>query len=294
MKILLLGKNGQLGWELNRTLLPLGEVLAYDLPEFNLTDAKQLKDTIRSTHPDVILNATAYTNVDGAEREPELAATINATSPRIMAEEAADIKSALIHYSTDYVFDGSKGTAYAEDDIPNPLNTYGKTKLLGERAIQQTDGAYFIFRTSWVYSLRRNSFVTKILEWAQTQEVMRVVTDQVASPTWCRSLAEITAQVLATGHKDLFPWMLEHQGLYHLSDSGSVSRLELAQAVINLTFNKERFACKEIQPALTSEFPSCVKRPVNSALNCENFKEIFKLAVPDWKDTLRLALAELA
>ncbi len=293
MRILLLGKFGQLGWELNRTLLPLGEVLAYDLPEFNLVDHNQLRETIRFVHPDVIVNATAYTNVDGAESEVELATIINTASPKIMAEEAANINAALIHYSTDYVFDGSKQSAYTEDDTPTPINTYGKTKLMGEEAIQKIGTAYLILRTSWVYSLRRNSFVTKILEWAQTQEVLRVVTDQKASPTWCRSLAEITAQMLACGHRDIHSWFLEHQGLYHLAGSGSASRLDLARAVLQFAPQKNYYLCKEIQPALTTEFPSPARRPVNSTLNCDRFQSIFGFGLPNWRNSLRLAMDEM-
>ena len=271
MRILLLGKNGQLGWELNRTLLPLGEVLAYDLPEFNLTDSDQLINIIHSVHPDVIVNATAYTNVDGAESDTEIAASINAAAPKIMATEAAKAKAALIHYSTDYVFDGSKQSAYTEADKPNPINAYGQTKLWGEEAIMGTGEAYLIFRTSWVYSLRRSSFVTKVLKWAQNQEILRVVTDQIASPTWCRAFAEITAQVLATGHQDIYAFFQEHQGLYHLAGDGSASRMDFAQAILKFAPNKDNLVCKEIQPALTPEFPSPAQRPPNSALSCEKF-----------------------
>ncbi len=165
MRILLLGKFGQLGWELHRALAPLGDVLALDYPEINLASEESARQIVRTARPQVIFNATAYTAVDRAENEAELAFAINARAPGWLAQEARDARAALIHYSTDYVFDGSKGSDYLETDIPNPLGAYGRSKLEGEQAVQSQGGAYLILRTSWVYSLRRDSFVTKVLQW---------------------------------------------------------------------------------------------------------------------------------
>ena len=194
MKILLLGNTGQVGWELNRTLLTLGELTALDYPQVNMADPDSIRSLVQEIKPKIIVNATAYTDVDKAESEPELAMAINGTGPGILAEEAKKIGAALIHYSTDYVFNGTKGSPYTEEDQPNPINVYGETKLAGEKTIQEVGGTYLIFRTSWVYSLRRPCFVTKVLEWAKTQEVLHIVDDQISSPTWARTLAEATAQ----------------------------------------------------------------------------------------------------
>jgi len=181
-RILLLGKFGQLGWELHRSLAPLGDIVAVDYPEINLLELESLISLISRMHPQIIVNATAYTAVDQAEDEPEIAEAINANAPGKLAELAKEYQAALIHYSTDYVFDGSRGSPYLESDPPNPLGTYGSSKLGGEKAIQEVDPAYFIFRTSWVYSLRRDSFVTKVLSWARSQSELRIVDESNLVP----------------------------------------------------------------------------------------------------------------
>ena len=191
MNLLLLGNTGQLGWELQRTLQPLGAVVALDYPQVNLADTTSIRKTVQEYLPQVIVNAAAYTAVDKAEIEPELAEAINGTGSRVLAEEARKLNAVLIHYSTDYVFDGTKGAPYGETDLPHPINVYGQSKLAGEQAIQSVDGNYLIFRTAWVYSLRRNSFVSKVLGWARKNETLRVVDDQVSNPTWARMLAKV-------------------------------------------------------------------------------------------------------
>lgn len=289
-RILLLGKIGQLGWELNRTLCPLGEVTAIDFPEIDLTRPELLLPIFQGTRPEVIVNATAYTAVDRAEQEADLAYTINGQAVELMAEEARRMGAGLIHFSTDYVFDGEKGSPYGEDDSPNPLGVYGGSKLAGERAIQGAGGAYWIFRTSWVYSTRRDSFVTKVLEWSRRQTTLRVVDDQVSNPTWCRMLAEVTAQLLAKAGKDAAAWMGERSGLYHLAGDGFASRLEWAQAILAADPHSEDQIIQEILPASTNEFPTLARRPLFSALNCDKFAETFGLKLPAWKDALRLAM----
>jgi dTDP-4-dehydrorhamnose reductase len=286
MRILLIGKNGQLGWELQRCLSPLGELQALDYPQIDLAEPESLREVIRAARPEVIVNAAAYTAVDQAESERELAFAINAASPGVMAEEAKRTGALLIHYSTDYVFDGTKGAPYVESDQPNPLNVYGQSKLAGEQAIQAVDGAYLILRTAWVYSLRRDSFVTKVLKWARTQETLRVVDDQVSSPTWARMLAECTGLVLARGYE----YIEERKGLYHLAGSGYASRLEWAKAIIKLDPKKHEYVLREIQPAQTSDFPTPAVRPLFSALNCGKFEDNFSLQVPDWERMLALAI----
>ncbi len=199
MRIVLFGKNGQLGWELQRTLAPLGDITALDFEDVDLGNADLLRQRLRELRPELVVNAAAYTDVDGAERDREKAFAINATAPGIMAEEAAAMDAPLIHYSTDYVFDGKKGAPYVEPDAPSPVNVYGASKLAGERAVQEVGGAYLIFRTAWLYSMRGNNFVTKVLSWARKHEVLHIVDDQIANPTWARTLAQLTAHVLTHG-----------------------------------------------------------------------------------------------
>lgn len=285
-RILLIGKNGQLGWELQRTLATLGEVYAYDFPEIDLSKPDNLRELIRGIAPHLIVNAAAYTNVDKAETEPDLARAVNAAAPGVMAEEARRINAALIHYSTDYVFDGTKGSAYIETDIPDPLNVYGATKLEGERAVQAVGGAFLIFRTSWVYSLRQGGFVTKVLQWARQQESLRIVDDQVGSPTWARMLAEATAQVIAQGRGQPVEYMREKAGLYHLAGGGAASRYEWAKAILELDPRKEEQVVKELLPAKSSEFPTPAERPAHTGLNCDVVQELFHLYFENWKRQL--------
>jgi dTDP-4-dehydrorhamnose reductase len=286
VKILLLGKNGQLGWELNRTLQPLGEVFAIDYPEVDMADAKSVRGIVLQLKPDVIYNATAYTDVDKAESEPDLAEAVNGIGPGILAEEARKLNAVLIHYSTDYVFDGNKGSPYIETDTPNPLNVYGLSKLHGEQAIQQVGGVYLIFRTSWVYSLRGNSFVNKVLKWARTQKILRIVDDQIGSPTWARMLAEATAQVLAQSRGDPLGYLQEKTGLYHLAGAGSCSRYKWAKAILELDPKKEEQVAKELSPAKSSEFPVPAVRPMNTGLNIHYIQTQLNIYISNWKTQL--------
>lgn len=287
MKLLLLGNTGQLGWELHRTLQTLGEVVALDYPEVDMANADNIRKTVREHCPQVIVNATAYTAVDKAESEPELAGAINATGPGILAEEAKALNAVLLHYSTDYVFDGTKGKPYVETDKPNPLNVYGKSKLAGEQDIQSVGGVHLILRTAWVYSLRRDSFVTKVLQWARENETLRIVDDQISNPTWARMLAEITGIILARG----LGYIEERKGLYHLAGGGYASRLEWAKAILHLDPNRDRQILRELQPAKSLDFPTPAIRPLFSALECTKFSSYFDLRLSEWKETLSLALA---
>jgi len=290
IRILLLGKNGQLGWELNRTLAPLGKVLAYDQPEIDFCDLNSLRNLVVQTNPQVIVNAAAYTNVDQAESEPELAMAVNSQAPAILAEEARRINAHLIHYSTDYVFDGNKGSAYSETDRPNPLNVYGQSKLSGEDAIQAVEGSFLILRTSWVYDLRSNNFVTNVLKWARQQNSLRIVSDQTGNPTWARMLAEVTAQVLVSGGIRYFDYLKERSGIYHLAGSGIASRLQWAQAILHYDPNHEQHTAQEILPACSEEFPTPAKRPLFSALDCQKFHDVFALQLAHWEYALQLAM----
>lgn len=289
-KILLLGNTGQLGWELNRTLITLGDLIALDYPQIDMSSEDNIKSVVREIKPNLIVNATAYTNVDKAESQPDLALAINGTGPGILAEEAKRLDAAFIHYSTDYVFSGTKGEPYIEKDDPDPISVYGKTKLAGERVVQEVGGAYWIFRTSWLYSLRRPCFVNKILQWARQYEILRIVDDQVSSPTWARTLAEATAQIISQNKMDLFSHILEKNGLYHMTDSGFCSRFEWAKAILEFAPQKKEKAQIEILPAKSSDFPTQAERPLKSYLSCEKFEDRFNLKLPPWEISLNLAM----
>ncbi len=287
--LLLLGKFGQLGWELRRSLAPLGEILALDYPEIDLVQYDGLNEVLNEMHPDVIVNATAYTAVDQAENEFEIAMAINAQAPRRLAEWVLANEAALIHYSTDYVFDGEKGAPYLENDMPNPLGVYGASKLAGEVAIRDVDCAHLIFRTSWVYSLRRESFVTKVLSWARKHAELRIVDDQISNPTWCRMLAEATASLLATTGGNYNGWVNERRGVYHLAGDGYTSRYEWARKILEFDPDREQQAVKDLLPAKTIDYPTPARRPLFSALNCDKFSDTFSLRLPSWQEALMLA-----
>jgi len=289
IRILLLGKNGQLGWELNRSLVTLGELIALDYPEIDLSDPEPLCRFIRDYKPDILVNAAAYTQVDKAEIEQKKAEAINQLAPAKLALACSEVGAAMIHFSTDYVFDGSKNKPYVESDGPNPLNVYGQTKLGGERLVARNSNSFFIFRTSWVYSMRATSFVSKVLEWSREDQDLRIANDQVGNPTWARMLAEITAQLLAKAGDEPVEWIQQRKGLYHLAGSGYASRLEWAREILSLDPTPEKQKCKEITPAITSDFSDVAARPLFSALNCDRFISTFGLQLPPWKLALTLA-----
>ena len=290
-KILQIGTKGQLGWELLRTCAPLGEVIALDYPDVDLSDSKSLHELVRSVKPDIIINAAAYTNVDRAESEPELARAINATGPGVLAEEAKKINAVLVHYSTDYVFDGTKGSPYIETDQPNPLNIYGQTKLEGEQAIAASGCVNLVLRTSWVYSMRQGGFVTKVLQWARTQEVMRVVDDQISGPTSARLLAEISALLLAKTERNVVDWLKEKSGIYHVAGDGACSRYAWAEKILELDPQKEEQIVKKLDRASSSEFSVPADRPMISVLKNDKLKNTFGLCLPPWELGLRLTMS---
>jgi dTDP-4-dehydrorhamnose reductase len=291
MNILLLGRNGQLGWELHRTLLPLGNVIAVDYPKINMADPKSIQEIVNEVQPNLIVNATAYTNVDKAESEHAAAHAINGVGPGILAQEARKFKAVFVHYSTDYVFGDSKKSPYSEEDVPEPINMYGVSKLEGEKAVQEIGGSYLIFRTSWVYSMRGNSFVTKVLKWAKSQDELRVVEDQISTPTWARFLAEATSsaliKVMVKNSIDASPYW----GLYHLTDGGIASRYEWAKQILMAGYGDARI---RVIPVRTDEFPTPAERPEYSVLNCDKFVQTFESMLPGWKNTLSLALENVS
>ena len=290
MRILLFGKYGQLGWELQRTLASLGTVIAIDFPEVDFKKPNSLSPIVDETDPDLIINAIAYTDVDKAESEPDSARLVNATSVGILAEEARHRKKSFIHYSTDYVFDGNTDTPYAEDGNPHPINIYGQTKLEGEQATTQVGGAYLIFRTSWVYSLRQGGFVNKVLQWSRTKNEARIVDDQVGSPTWARMLAEVTAQIIAQSKGDPFGYIAEYTGLYHLAGAGAATRYEWATKILEYDPDRSERVVQQLHPAKSTDFPTVAKRPSYSALTCLKLERSFRLVIPAWQQSLFLAL----
>jgi dTDP-4-dehydrorhamnose reductase len=291
MKIILLGKYGQLGWELQRTLAALGDVVAVDFPEIDLSEPGPVLSMITDLLPDLVINATAYTDVEKAEEQIDLANRINGIAPGLIAQACRKCESAFIHYSTDYVFDGEKGSPYSESDKPGPINVYGKSKLVGENLVAEAGGAYLILRTSWVYSLRKGGFVNKVLEWSKQQPVMRIVDDQTGSPTWARMLAEITSLMIA-GLKDNPYRSLEAcAGIYHLAGDGCASRYEWAQAILEFNPDQKGRLTERIDPAKSNEFPTAASRPSFSGLDCSHFYTTFNLRLPPWQDALKLALS---
>ena len=287
MKILLFGKNGQIGWELATGLARFGEVTALDREELDMTDLVWIRTTIRLLEPDLIVNAAAYTAVDKAEQERELARGINAVAPAMLAEEAARLGAGFVHYSTDYIFDGKKGEPYLEDDEPNPLNVYGETKLEGERAIQATGASALILRTSWVYGLRRENFVTKVFQWAAQQPELKIVADQISRPTWSLRAAGATIEILRQCIEGgRFPENC--RGVYHLASAGAVSRYGWAKAILH---HAAQGKPTRVVPVESSEFPTPATRPSYSALNCSKLYDRFGIRLPDWQSDLSLALA---
>jgi dTDP-4-dehydrorhamnose reductase len=245
---------------------------------------------MRRIAPHVVVNAAAYTAVDKAENEAELAMAINGTAPGVLAEEARSLGAVLVHYSSDYVFDGMKGEAYIESDATNPLSVYGISKLAGDQNVQQVDGVHLIMRTTWVYSMREGGFVRKVLKWARRNPELRVVSDQVGSPTWARALAEVTAQVLAKSGSDPVGWISDRKGLYHLGGTGAVSRFDWARKILDFDPNPEEQVVQEIKPALTREFPTPATRPLHSPVDCTLFADTFGICLPDWENALQLAM----
>jgi len=289
--ILLTGKNGQVGWELQRTLAPLGKVVAFDADELDLADGSAVRKKVQEIRPDIIVNPAAYTAVDKAESEPELAQAVNGVAPGVLAEEAERLGAWMVHYSTDYIFDGIKQGAYLETDAPNPQSVYGKTKLAGEEAVCAAGGKYLILRTSWVYGSRGHNFMLTMLRLARERSELRIVDDQVGAPTWCRSLAEITAQMMAQIHAPGTARQDEANlaGIYHLTSSGAVSWHGFAQAILEEASIEPRPGLVAIP---STEYPTPAHRPANSVLSNEKLKRIFGLDAGDWLDNLRLCLAE--
>jgi dTDP-4-dehydrorhamnose reductase len=298
-RILLTGATGQVGGELLKTLKPLGEVIAPTRSEMDLANARSVRDMIRAVRPRWLVNPGAYTAVDKAESEPELAYAINAEAVRVIGEEARAIGAGVIHFSTDYVFDGSGIAAYAETDITRPVSVYGASKLAGERALAESGAGQIVFRTSWVYGAQGKNFLLTILKLARERETLRVVVDQHGGPTWSRDLARMTSKVVVQCEAeargcDLATLLGDTGGVYHAAGTGETTWHGFAAEAVRLQQKKEqntRFA--EIEAITTAEYPTLAKRPTNSRMNCERLMERFGWKMMNWRDSLREVLAEL-
>ncbi|WP_192552159.1 dTDP-4-dehydrorhamnose reductase [Pseudomonas sp. IzPS59] len=294
MKILLLGKNGQVGWELQRSLAPLGELIALDRHSVDglsgdLSNLEGLRSTIRQIKPDVIVNAAAYTAVDKAESEVELAASVNAQASGVLAEEAAVLGAWLVHYSTDYVFSGQGVTPWQETDSVAPVNAYGASKLAGEQLITASGCKHLIFRTSWVYGARGNNFAKTMLRLAADRESLNVIADQVGAPTGADLIADVTALAIRQAFQ-----RPELSGLYHLAASGEVSWHGYASHVIAFAkANGEQLAVQAVNPIDTTAYPTPARRPLNSRLNTQKLRDNFSLHLPDWQSGVTRMLREV-
>jgi dTDP-4-dehydrorhamnose reductase len=285
VKILVTGGGGQVGWRLAQTLPAIGETIVLRRETLDLAQPDAIRDVIRSIHPDVIVNAAAYTDVDRAESERALADAVNAYAPGVMAEEARRIGALLVHYSTDYVFDGASTGAYTETDATNPLGVYGASKLLGEEAIAAAGGAHVILRLSWVYDSRGRNFVRAILKRADEHAELRVVDDQVGSPTWALAIADATCALLAHSER-----ARAAPGVYHFTAAGNVSRYDLAARILE----KRGGPAVALHRVRTADLPAPAQRPLNCVLDVSKLQATFGISLPSWETQLDGCLAEIA
>ena len=290
MRILLIGKNGQVGYELQRSLACLGEVIATDRSSLDLTDIEQIERVIYQVKPDLIVNPAAYTAVDKAETEQELAQQINATAPEVMAKQAAKLSIPLIHYSTDYVFDGTGETARLESDETDPVNFYGASKRAGEQAIEQSGCDYLIFRTSWVYDRRGQNFLNTMLRLAENRDELSIIDDQIGAPTYSRHIADATANIIAQSFNQADFWK-KNKGIYHLVGEGETSWYGFAKAIFELSAANGGNSPK-LNAIPTSEYPTPAKRPTNSRLSTDKLQQHFNIQLPNWKDTLAFVMSD--
>ncbi|MFA5082106.1 MAG: dTDP-4-dehydrorhamnose reductase [Hydrogenophilaceae bacterium] len=291
-RILVLGGDGQVAWELRRTLATLGEVIAVGRRSkpyhVDFMQPETIAPLVESVRPDWIVNAAAYTAVDKAEQEPEAAAAVNAAAPGLLAEAAGRVGAQLVHYSTDYVFDGTATAPYQEDDAPNPQGVYGRTKLDGEEAIAKAGCDWLVLRTAWVYGSRGGNFMGTMRRLAREREELRVVADQHGAPTWSRHIAEATAQILAQLGDDRAAW---HRacGVYHLTSAGTATWHAFAEAIVEHQRQHETIACQRVTAIATADYPTPASRPAYSVLDNGKLARTFGVRLPDW----RVALAQV-
>jgi len=289
MKILISGQHGQVSRELQRRLGAVGELIVLGRDQMDLAHPDQIRRQVQRARPDLVINAAAYTAVDQAESDQQSAFAINAEAPGILAEEALALGVPLIHYSTDYVFDGSKATPYVEDDAPNPLGVYGHSKLMGERAISEVQGQHLILRTSWVYSTHGRNFLLTMQRLLQEKPELRIVADQIGAPTWAGAIADSTLALIErwqTGNAGAW-------GTYHLTAEGETSWFGFAQAIGD-ALREQGARCANLLPIPSSDYPTPAARPLNSRLDCTRLQREWGVSQPDWLSALHDCLAEQA
>jgi dTDP-4-dehydrorhamnose reductase len=287
MRILLIGKNGQVGWELNHSLSSIGTVFAMSKKQMDLSKPETLSPVIQEIHPDIIINAAAYTAVDKAESEPELAMTVNGIAPGVIAQEAKKIGAGMVHYSTDYVFDGKSTSPYKEEDLPCPLSVYGKSKLAGDKGVIQANIPHIILRTGWVYSLRGSNFLLSIQKLAQTRNQIKVVDDQIGAPTWSRAIAEGTVRILQQCKIEENTINFAHSGVFNMSCDGQTSWFNFAKKILEVSGLIKDI---ELIPIPNIEYPTPAVRPKNSLLSNTKLKQTFHHDMPHWTIALNECL----
>ena len=289
MRILVTGADGQVGWELRRSLGSLGQVTALDREAFDLTQPDRMRQVVRDLRPAVLVNAAAYTAVDRAESEPRLALDINGVAPGVMAEEMTRLGGLMVHYSTDYVFDGAGQRPWTEDDTPNPLGVYGRTKLAGEQAVATAGATHVVIRTSWVYGRRGSNFVRTVIRLALERDELRIVADQTGVPTWCRDLADWTATIVARLSPSTAASPGE-RGIFHLVSTGTTTWHGLAEAVVRLAPELAHRRHVVVVPIGTEDYPLPAKRPAWSVLGCHRAERVFGIRPAHWEQALTRCL----
>ena len=292
MEIVLLGGAGQLGLSLSGTLGSFARVTAFDRGSLDLSNVGALREALRAARPAVVVNAAAFTDVDGAEKDEAAAMLVNRDAVAAMGEECRRMRAGLVHYSTDFVFDGRASRPYREDDPTEPLGAYGRSKLAGEQALAASGAPAIVLRTAWLYSPRRRSFVASILRLARERETLRVVSDQAGSPTFAGDLACATALLLYGMRRDPFATIDEARGVYHLAGGGIANRFELATATIALDPGSAEHRVRHVEPVSTADYPLPAPRPAFAPLDCEKIQKRFGIALPLWKDALARSLRQ--
>ena len=293
MRVLLIGANGQVGWELGRTMTSIGDVVAMDRSACDLSRPHDLSDIIRDAKPDIIVNAAAYTSVDKAEKEEEIATLVNGTAVGVIAAQARQLAALLIHYSTDYVFDGTKDCLYTEDDPPNPINAYGRSKLAGERAIAQCAGDYLILRTTWVFAARGHNFLRTILRLARERDELSIVADQIGAPTWARHIADATALIVQRACRERANEQFV-SGILNVTAGGATSWWGFAEAILEHAMEQGLLRNRpKVRPIATSDYPLPAARPKNSRFAQERLRKRFGIELPEWQQGLLLCMRTL-
>ena len=294
MRLLVTGRNGQIGWELVRSLAPLGTVIACSRDQADLSRPESLRGLIERARPDVIVNAAAYTAVDKAESEERIASTVNGDAVYELAKTSRDVGVLFVHFSTDYVFDGRKASTYVESDSTNPVNAYGRSKLAGELAVDAANGEWLIFRTSWVYGARGSNFLRTMLRLAQQRETLRIVSDQRGAPTSARMIADVIAHVIRLASTERAAGHFE-SGIFHLTSRGRTNWFEFASRIIETARERcpAQIATRDVEPIATSEYLTPAARPSNSLLDNTKLERRFGVSRQDWEESMQLVLEEL-